>query len=67
MASERDLVTDSCGFVASVTFTCTLTVPALAGVPEISPLVGLIDIPLGSPVALQLKGVVPPVAATVWL
>jgi hypothetical protein len=38
--------------VVSVAFTVTLDVPAVVGVPEISPVDELIDSPAGRPVAL---------------
>src|SRR5947209_12899954 len=39
----------------SLAETVTLNVPACDGVPEISPLDGSMDRPLGSPVALQVR------------
>ena len=49
----------------SVTVTLTLDVPALAGVPVMTPLDGLIASPEGRPTAFQVYGVMPPVADTV--
>src|SRR5438128_973411 len=61
-AKVFDAVCD--GVLASRTVTATLKVPAAFGVRKRAPVVAFIDIPLGSPVAVQLYGVVPPVAAT---
>ena len=56
------------GVVESVTVTTTLLlVPAVCGVPLITPVDELIDKPDGRPVADQLYGVVPPAATTVAL
>ena len=41
---------------ALVALKLTLEVPAVVGVPEIKPVVVLIDKPAGSPVALKLVG-----------
>ena len=41
--------------VLSVAVTVTLSVPAVVGVPEIRPLLELMDRPAGSPVALQVR------------
>ena len=41
---------------ALVAFKLTLEVPAVVGVPEIKPVVVLIDKPAGNPVALKLVG-----------
>src|SRR5579872_3567250 len=51
------------GLVESVTVTITLLVPAADGVPEMVPAAGSIVKPLGRPVADQVYGVVPPLAA----
>src|SRR5580700_110839 len=53
------------GADASVTVNLTCVVPAAlcAGVPVIAPVDALIDRPLGSPLALNAYGVVPPLAA----
>src|SRR3954453_18581907 len=50
---------------ASGAVTVTLEVPAVVGVPEMTPLDALRDRPAGSPVAVQLYGVVPPDALSV--
>lgn len=51
----------------SVTVTVTVLVPAAVGVPVICPVLGLIVKFAGKPAALQVYGVVPPVAATAAL
>jgi hypothetical protein len=51
----------------SRTVTLDENVPAAVGVPEMTPLEALIAKPVGSPVADQLYGEVPPVAVTVRL
>ena len=53
------------GVVESLTVTFTLEVPAVDGVPEITPVVGLILSPAGKPVADQVKGDLPPDEAMV--
>jgi hypothetical protein len=57
------------GFVRSVTVRVTLAVAAVlcVGVPEMVPVVALIESPLGNPVALKLKGEEPPVTVIVAL
>ncbi len=50
---------------ASTTVTVTVEVPAVVGVPEMTPVPALIVRPAGSPVADQLYGGVPPTALTV--
>jgi hypothetical protein len=52
------------GVVASVTVMVTLLVPDAVGLPEIVPDAESIANPAGNPVAVQVYGVVPPVAAT---
>lgn len=52
------------GLLLSRTVTVTLNVPATVGVPKGAPVVELIDIPLGNPLADQLYGIWPPVAIT---
>ena len=49
---------------ASFAVTVTLVVPAADGVPETTPLLETVK-PVGSPVAVQVYGVVPPVADSV--
>ena len=51
----------------SVTVTLALKAPETVGVPLITPVDEAIVRPAGNPVAVQLYGVVPPVAATVAL
>jgi hypothetical protein len=53
------------GLLESFTVTFAVLVPAAVGVPPITPVLALIVNPAGRPVADQVKGVVPPVAATV--
>src|SRR5438552_3524020 len=60
--SGRVLEAVCCGLLLSRTVTVTLKLPATVGVPKSTPSVEFIDIPLGSPVADQLKGAWPPVA-----
>ena len=55
------------GFVESVTVIVTVLDPAVVGVPVIAPLAASMLRPAGRPVADQVYGVVPPVAATVAL
>src|SRR4051812_40176222 len=50
---------------ASWAVTVTLDVPAVVGVPEMTPLDALSDRPAGSPVAVQVYGAVPPEALSV--
>lgn len=47
----------------SVTVTVMLGLPLAAAVPEMAPVLELIDSPVGSPVALQVSVPAPPVAA----
>jgi hypothetical protein len=47
----------------SVTLTVMLPVPLAVAVPEIAPVLELIDSPVGNPVALQVSVPAPPVAA----
>ena len=67
MTIERACVT-ACP-VESATWTVNDDVPAAVGVPEITPVIGLIPRFCGSAPAtmLQVSGPVPPVAFTVWL
>jgi hypothetical protein len=53
------------GRVTSVTVIDAVNVPVTVGVPVIAPVDALIFRPVGRPLADQLYGVVPPVAATV--
>src|SRR5947209_448963 len=53
-----------CELLLSWTVTVKLNVPATVGVPNTAPVVALILMPFGSPVANQLYGVWPPVAVT---
>lgn len=46
--------------VESITAITTLYVPVAVGVPEMTPVLVLIDSPVGRPVAFQATGVVPP-------
>ena len=63
---ERILEAVRCvGLVESVAVTLTLDVPVAVGVPLIVPELESMDNPAGNPVADQVKGGVPPVAATV--
>src|ERR1035438_5227493 len=57
------------GFVKSVTVMVTFAVPGVVwvGVPEMVPVVALIESPLGNPVALKVKGEEPPVTSIVAL
>ena len=52
---------------ASVTVMVTEPVPIVLGVPVITPVVGLMDRPVGRPVADQVYGAVPPAAVTGWV
>ena len=54
------------GVELSVTVAATLKVPLAVGVPVIAPLL-LIDSPAGRPVAVKVRGAVPPLARTVEL
>jgi hypothetical protein len=56
----------SCGVELSFTVTVTVEAPTAVGVPVMAPLL-LMDNPAGSPVALNVRGEVPPLAATVLL
>src|SRR5579885_147983 len=56
-----------CGFVESFTVMVAVLLPAIVGVPLMTPVVALMVKPAGNPVADQLYGVVPPVALTVAL
>lgn len=47
----------------SVTVTVMLGLPLAVAVPEIAPVLELMDRPVGSPVALQVRVPAPPVAA----
>lgn len=62
----RLAVAVSFGLVESVTVTATVKVPVAVGVPVIWPL-GLMESPVGKPVAVKVYGVVPPEAITVAL
>src|SRR5690349_14820892 len=53
-----------CGVHESFTVIAAVLVPAVVGVPLITPVAALIDNPAGNPVADQLYGVVPPLAVT---
>jgi hypothetical protein len=55
------------GLVESVTVTFTVLVPAAVGVPPIAPVAVLSVTPAGKPVADQVYGALPPVAASVTL
>ena len=55
------------GLVESVTVTTAVLLPAVVGLPPITPVDALMLRPVGSPVADQVYGVVPPLAATVAL
>jgi hypothetical protein len=48
----------------SVTVTVAVVVPAVVGVPEITPVPGSIANPAGSPDADHVNGAAPPVAVT---
>src|SRR5262249_52979390 len=52
------------GVALSVTVAVTLNVPAVVGVPEITPEEALIDRPVGRPVAEKVYGGVPPDAVS---
>ena len=66
IVSERAAEAVACvGEVESVTVTVAELAPAAVGVPEIWPLLELMLKPAGNPVADQVYGVLPPVAATV--
>ena len=68
MVRDRDLVAVALvGLVESVTVTTTVLAPAADGVPLITPVKESILSPAGIPVADQVYGTVPPVAATVAL
>jgi hypothetical protein len=51
----------------SVTVTVMLGVPLAAAVPEMAPVLVLIDSPVGRPVALHVSAPAPPVAANAKL
>ena len=51
----------------SVTFTVTEYVPAAVGVPLMTPVLALIERPVGKPLADQVNGVVPSALVIVWL
>jgi hypothetical protein len=55
------------GLALSVTVAVTDEVPAVVGVPEMTPVDALIDRPAGSPEAVKVYGVVPPDADSVRL
>ncbi|HYI09907.1 MAG TPA: hypothetical protein VEK57_12655, partial [Thermoanaerobaculia bacterium] len=61
--SGRFFEADFCGELLSSTVTVTVNEPAMVGVPKSAPL-SFICIPFGSPVADQVYGVEPPVAAS---
>jgi hypothetical protein len=54
---DSDFEADCCGVAASVTVSETLNVPAVVGVPAMSPVDALIERPAGNPLADQLYGV----------
>jgi len=64
---ERLAVAVCWGLPASFTVILAETVPAVVGVPLITPVLLFIVNPAGKPVADHIYGVVPPVAATVAL
>ena len=64
MLMGRFAIAVSCGMVESVTVTVTVVLPNDVGVPVTWPEV-LIERPVGRPIALNVYGPVPPVAATV--
>jgi len=64
MASEKVAFAVCLGVLESVTVTTTVKLPGPVGVPVIAPVDELIAIELGSPVADQVRGVVPPVAVS---
>jgi hypothetical protein len=51
----------------SVTFTVTAYVPAAEGVPLMTPVLALIERPVGEPLADHVNGVVPSALVIVWL
>ena len=53
------------GVAESVTVTAMVAVPVAVGVPLSTPVVALRVRPAGTPVALQMRGEVPPAAASV--
>jgi hypothetical protein len=67
IVSEKGPEAVCCGVLESFTVMVALVVPAADGVPPITPVEGLIDKPVGRPVADHVKGVVPPTAVTVAL
>jgi hypothetical protein len=68
MVIDRFAVAVKCvGLVESVAVIDAVVVPAVVGFPVIAPVDALIPNPAGRPVAVQVIGGVPPVAATVPL
>ena|ERR1035438_5035496 len=63
----RFAVAVCCGIAESFTVTATVLLPAVAGVPPISPVEALIERFAGNPVADQVKDPVPPLALSVAL